>query len=225
MRLVDHRMRLPEGTPLEPLNDLCDGVTAGLAEHLDEVQAIDAVAEAGEAWLLHAAVDSDGTPLTVESRVSTEVHCRLFPTTGADQPLAVEIDLAGAVEGRVERYGPHARMNGVPLRASAAPGWLFAFMRLGPRPKPVFEGIALATVDAGHRRITLTWSAGVITEPDRDVDLTATGRLDIIDGGEGLWLASPVPPELREDDVPADAEVLRPTTPAALWDTLVLLLA
>jgi hypothetical protein len=231
---VEHRMRLPPGTPLAPLTDLCAGVTAGLAEHLHEVQAIDATGEAGTVRLLHAAVDADGVPLTVESVVSTgdDVHCRLFPTTGAGRPLAVEIDLSGAVTGRVERYGPHARVTlpgpvgPVFLPAAAVPGWLFALLRLGPRPQPAVPGIRLATVDGLPARTRLDWAAGVVTEPGGDVDLTATGRLDLIDAdGAGLWLVSPLPPDLREDGVPADAEALRPFRPADLWDHLVLLLA
>src|SRR6185312_15179196 len=174
-------------------------------------------------------VDADRVPLTVESVVSTQdgVCCRLFPTTGAEQPLAEEIDLSGAVTGRVERYGPHARAylpDAVALPAAAVPGWLFALAGLGPRPRPTSPGLLLSTVD--EPRIRLDWAAGVITAPGTDVDLTGTGRIDLIDrGAAGLWLASPLPVELREDGLPADAEALRPTTPAEIWHDLVMLLA
>jgi hypothetical protein len=232
--VVEHRMRLPAGTPLAPLDALGAGVTAGLAEHLDEVQAIDALAERDAVRLLHAAVDADGVPLTVDSVVSTkdgDVRCLLFPTTGAPQPLVVEVDLSGAVTGRVERYGPHARADlpglnaPVDLPAAALPGWLFALAGLGPRPVPRFQGVMLSAGDdlpVRGRRIRLDWSAGMITAPD----LTATGRIDVIDAHQdGLWLVYPPPPELVDDDVPPDAVALRPVRPGDLWNDLVLLLA
>ena len=167
-RLTVLRTGSGPGARLEPLSDLLDGLTAGLAQTFTDVFAIDAgpamdAGRAGAVRMLHTATDSSGGGVSVETLArpepgagieGIEVLCWVAPTGRypADRDTARRF-MAGrpviAAPGRPESAAPDPPESALPVPVTAAdltvargphPG-TGGFLRRGPYAWAVLPGL------------------------------------------------------------------------------------